>query len=338
MIGGERQALTTALGVWLAAVAAMALGAQDPWWAAISAWMIANPDRDALLLKSVLRFFGTVIGCVIGYNAGLMLEGQPVGQALFLFAVNMFGMLMRFRSRFFYAWLLAAITIDMAMVGSIQSPATLYSFVIMRGSEITIGIVAGLAAALVLGRDVHGPPAKPPPPAPSRMEEFHAAIIAGLMPLAILCAWSLFDLPSLLQIMVTVGAIFDRDIVAMRVKGGQRLLGCMLGGSIGLAAVAFGLDAFVPWSLVFLAALIALAHIHHGRHSNTYVGTQGGLALILAMVTGAGAPDTIAPVVERIAGMVCGVVLLLVVVTVMRPVLERLLPLRPDPAPPSAAL
>jgi uncharacterized membrane protein YccC len=44
-----------------------------------------------------------------------------------------------------------------------------------------------------------------------------------------------------------------------------------------------------------------------------YVGTQGGVAFILTLVTGIGPPDTIMPAVSRIAGMLCGVGILLFV-------------------------
>ena len=67
---------------------------------------------------------------------------------------------------------------------------------------------------------------------------------------------------------------------------------------------------------------MALAHLYHGRSGYSYVGLQGGFAFILAMVTGLGPPDTIEPVVERVAGMLIGVVILLAVVAVLRPALQ----------------
>jgi uncharacterized membrane protein YccC len=332
MIGGERQGLVAAVGVWLAAVAAFWIGVDDPWWAAISAWVVANPDRQALTLKSGMRLAGTFAGGVLGYQLALLIEGQAVLQALVLFAAGTVGTLMRFRSRFGYAWLLGTITISMAVIGSIQDPATLHAFVVFRCTEIGVGVLAALAAALVLGRDVHGPPAAPATPAPSRLEEWHAALIGGLMPVAILLAWSAFDLPSLLQIVVSAVVVIDRDVAVMRVKGLQRILGCLLGGVTGLLFAAGGFTGFFPWSVVFIGGMLALAHLHHGRGAHTYVGTQGGFAFILAMVTGPGPPDTIEPVVQRLAGMLCGVVLLLVVVAVARPFLEWLVPKLPAAA------
>jgi uncharacterized membrane protein YccC len=335
MIGGERQALVAAVGCWLAAVLAFWAGTSDPWWAAISAWVIANPNRDALVLKSGMRVAGTLIACVVGYQIALAIEGQPVAQALVLAGVCMGGMVMRFRSRFDYAWLLGAITIGMAIVGSILSPATLHEFVVFRGLEICIGVFAGMASSLVLGVSQEEKPKGFAPGDPSeKLEAFHAALVTGAALLTALTLWSWYDLPSLLQIVVSILAVIDRDIAVMRAKSFQRVLGCLVGGSAGLAITAMGVSSFFVWSVLFVGGMMALAHLYHGRSAYSYVGLQGGFAYILAMVTGLGPPDTIDPVVERIAGMLIGVVILLAVVAVLRPALlaHRAAVLAPPPA------
>jgi uncharacterized membrane protein YccC len=335
MIGGERQALVAATGCWLAAVLAFWVGTSDPWWACISAWVVANPNRDALVLKSGMRVAGTLIACVVGYNLALVLEGQPVAQALVLAMVCMGGIIMRYRSRFDYAWLLGAITVAMALVGSMTAPATLYDFVVNRGLEICIGVFAAMVASLVLGENL---PEKPkgfaPGAAEERLEALHAAIIAGAALITAMTLWSWYDLPSILQIVVSILAVLDRDIAVMRAKSLQRVAGCLVGGSAGLAITAAGVSSFFVWSILFVGGLVALAHLYHGRGGYSYVGLQGGFAFILAMVTGLGPPDTIEPVVERVAGMLIGVVILLAVVAILRPALTAHRDAVLAPAPP----
>ena len=73
----RQQMVATAISCWLATVAAFALHLENSWWAAISAWIIGNIDRSALLQKGILRIFGTILGCVIG----LQLTGFLVGEA-----------------------------------------------------------------------------------------------------------------------------------------------------------------------------------------------------------------------------------------------------------------
>ena len=57
----------------------------DPWWAAISAWVIANPDKSSLWQKGVLRIIGTIAGCILGYELSTQLEGKPIAQAICFF-------------------------------------------------------------------------------------------------------------------------------------------------------------------------------------------------------------------------------------------------------------
>jgi uncharacterized membrane protein YccC len=64
---------------------------------------------------------------------------------------------------------------------------------------------------------------------------------------------------------------------------------------------------------MLIAGVFLFALIHHSTSRWAYVGTQGGVAFILALVTGLGPPDSIMPAVNRIAGMLCGVGILLCV-------------------------
>jgi len=322
MIGGERQALVDAAGCWLAAVLAIWAGTPDPWWAAISAWVIASPNRDALVLKSGMRVAGTLIACVLGYHIALVVEGQPLAQALVLAAVGMGGMMMRYRSRFDYAWLLGTITIAMAIVGSITSPATLHQFVVFRGLEICIGVFAGMASSLVLGVSRAETPKGFAAGEPEqRLEAFHASAITGAALLAAMLLWSWYALPSPLQIVISILAVIDRDLAVMRIKSAHRLTGCLIGGGAGIVITMTGVSSFFVWSVLFVGVMMALAHLYHGRGPYSYIGLQGGFGFILAMVTGLGPPDTIAPVLERVGGMVIGVVILLGTAAVLRPVL-----------------
>jgi uncharacterized membrane protein YccC len=69
--------------------------------------------------------------------------------------------------------------------------------------------------------------------------------------------------------------------------------------------------------------MFMLAHIHHGDARTAYIGTQGGLVFIMALVTGLGPAATILPVVDRLAGMFIGIVVLVGFVALVRPVLAR---------------
>jgi uncharacterized membrane protein YgaE (UPF0421/DUF939 family) len=76
-----RQSLITGVSCWLATMAAFALHLDNPWWAAISAWVISSPDKSAFWQKGIMRILGTIAGCVLGYELAAQLEGRPVAQA-----------------------------------------------------------------------------------------------------------------------------------------------------------------------------------------------------------------------------------------------------------------
>jgi hypothetical protein len=64
---------------------------------------------------------------------------------------------------------------------------------------------------------------------------------------------------------------------------------------------------------MLVGGIFLFSLLHHSVSRWAYVGTQGGVALIIALVSGFGPPDSILPAVNRIAGMLCGVGVLLCV-------------------------
>lgn len=320
-----RQALATALSCWVAAVAAFVLQLTDPWWAAISAWVIAQSDRDALLAKSLLRIIGTIAGAFVGYQLALLVEGLPLHEALAFAAIGGVSAWGRFTSRFSYAWLLGGVTATLILASALVSPASLETAAYYRTYEVILGI---LAATVVCG--MLAPP-------PERLQELladrlqvvtapepalappTAAVVAALTLALAPVAWSIFDVASLAQIAVSIIMVLDRDVFTLRMRGRQRLAGCMLGGAVGLLIAGLSITSFLVWSVALVLALFAMATVHHGARPYSYVGTQGGFALLLALVTGPGPPDTIEPVLDRLAGMLAGVGLMMVVSFLLEP-------------------
>jgi hypothetical protein len=80
----------------------------------------------------------------------------------------------------------------------------------------------------------------------------------------------------------------------------------------------FSVHSLVIWSLFLAGGIVCLSRLHLGKGAWSYVGTQGGVAFIVALVTGDQPPDSILPVVNRIAGMISGVVILNVICMFVR--------------------
>jgi hypothetical protein len=83
--GGRRgtDALAAALSVALAALAALFLHSDEPWRAAISAWMITRSPLAAALSRGIMRIVGSAAGATI---AVITLDLSPTTHRRFAFA------------------------------------------------------------------------------------------------------------------------------------------------------------------------------------------------------------------------------------------------------------
>jgi uncharacterized membrane protein YccC len=315
----------TALACWVAATLAFALHLDNPWWAAISAWVVANPERHALLEKAANRILGTVIGCVTSYWLGACIEGRPVLQTAAMCVIAAIGVYGRFRSAHSYAWIIGAVGGLAILSTSLETPGEIYRFAVFRTCEVICGVVAATFIELLLYRERTPTDSKSAAqsskafaPTMDHSAALRLAIVGGVAIMLIPILWSWLNLPSLPQIVISCLVVLDRDGTTTQFRGLQRILGCLAGGAFGILTVRMGPDSFFIWSVMLIAGVFLFSLLHHSTSRWAYVGTQGGVAFILALVTGIGPPDSIVPAVNRIAGMLCGVGILLCVCFVFR--------------------
>ncbi len=105
-----RFATATALSVALATVAAIALHADDVWWAAISGFMSSQTTRPASIQRAILRITGTFAGACAALLVIPWIAGDHVACCLFIFATASVGALGGMVSRHPYAWLFFGVT------------------------------------------------------------------------------------------------------------------------------------------------------------------------------------------------------------------------------------
>jgi uncharacterized membrane protein YccC len=317
-----RRGLAAASAVVGAVLAALLLGLPDPWWAAISAWVLAGPDRHQMLVKAGQRVIGTVLGLVLGLLAAGLSRDQPALLLLFLFCIGAGGTYARHMAGAPYAWLLGAITATMVVVQAAASPAGLFDFALNRTAEILTGVAcASLAALLILPATPGAAAATPPPPTPQELRG--VTLIGGLTGVVVLLLWSAFDLPQPLQMTISALAVLDRDLGTVNHRGRQRALGCLLGGLYGLAAMVLSDGSLMLWLGGLGIGIFLFSVLHQGGGPSAYVGTQGGLGVIISLVAGPGPPASIVPAAERLIGVALGVATLvmvsMLVMRVMRP-------------------
>jgi uncharacterized membrane protein YccC len=318
MDGITRQGLITGFACLFATLIAIAANLDQPYWAAITAYMVANVDPSALATKAVLRVAGTVVGCVLGYAVGIMIEGFPVLQALVMFVTAAVGTYWRFRSRYSYAWILGAVSILMLIATSITEPTELHDFAWYRFYEILTGVVVATLFSFAFTPPAHLRLA-PAVVTVSHEVARHQALSAGVSIVLIAWLWSVFNLPSLLQVMITSLVVVSADIAGTRLRGLQRIMGCILGGCLGLLVIIIDAANFWWWAFALTAGVFLAGRLHLSPHPHAYVGTQAGLAFLVTLINGSGPPDSIEAPINRLTGIVIGVAIMTIVSWVMAP-------------------
>lgn len=305
-----QHALATTAGVVGAVFAALVAGFENPYWAGLSALVIANSDRDELFTKGFLRIAGTFAGVFLGYLAAQALEGLPIAQAFAAMVAAAIGIYGRLRSAYGYAWFYGGITFLLVIVASMTEPTELYGFATNRCFEIVTGVIAATLANWTLapnaggGAHLVGHPSGVDPADARRL-----AFAAALGTLAILLAWTLLSLPSLVQVIVSSLIVVDANPLATRHRGAQRIIGCVIGGAAGLVVIGIDATGFLWWTAALALGIYFSARVHLGGTANAYIGTQSAVAYLITLVD-SGPPPTIGPPVGRLVGIVLGVALM----------------------------
>jgi hypothetical protein len=240
-------------------------------------------------------------------------------------------MSMRFRSQFSYAWIIGSATAFILVVLDLADPGSIYETAQYRLYEIISGVVAAWLCARVLrpllglssqGKETEAISAGSSislTPSELRM----LIVVGGSVPLITTLLWSWLHLPSLVQAIATALVTLDRNVAKAQIRVTQRVLGCVLGGAVGLVAADLATSSLFAWSVILFGGIFLFSWLHLSTGPFSYVGTQAGVAFILAIVTGNNPPDTIGPVIGRIAGMTGGVLVVGSVCFVLKAWTER---------------
>jgi uncharacterized membrane protein YccC len=339
------KALGAALSVALALVVALVLHSDEPWWAAISAWMVTGISLGDALPKAVMR----IVGSTAGAAAAVMILGlfayDPLPFCLCLFAMAWTGLFCFAKSPHGYAWLIAAITGNLVMLMALDQPQTAFTIAVNRVADVTIGTAAALLVTYLLPAvpDVSGTrPATSTSPFPllfwsrRHAREFDQWVRENWLLILHACRGGLtvMVLPLLLnwlaplgssQLAVTSVAVMAIPTTAASEPDGRvvveravhRLIGCALGALLGLLFL-YGVGENLPVLLLLLMAGIWLAsQIQSGNTGVGYVGSQAGIAFLLSMIQSQGPPVSPFPGIDRFAGIMAGLSVLLIITMAM---------------------
>ena len=351
------EAAEAAASVTLAVLVALALHADDPWWAGISAFVVSKAAFSEAVSRGIMRVAGSVVGAITALVVLRLFVYQSVPFCLSLFVLSFIGMFGFVCSRFGYAWVVGTVTACLVMLMSLDQPASAFNTALNRVAEVAIGTIASL---IVCGlspdpADADAAPAaallEPPPLAfwrrdygarlarwaPGKEALMLHACRGGLtvMLMPALADWLAPQSPVTMGItvvmvmMIPTTAILHSDSRTIIERSAHRLIGCLLGALAGLACLAFVGSDFLLWIVLIPPGIWLCSQIQTGTTGLSYIGTQAMFAYLMSMVQGLGPPDTISPGFERLIGVMGGLSVLFVVTLIL-----SLIPLsRPMPAP-----
>ena len=96
-----------------------------------------------------------------------------------------------------------------------------------------------------------------------------------------------------------------------------RLVGCALGALLGLFCLHWVGSDFLLWLLLLTAGVWLSSQIQSGSTGIGYIGTQAGLAFLLSMIQDQGPPLSPIPGLDRFAGIMAGLSVLLVITMII---------------------
>ena len=104
------EAAEAAASVTLAVLAALALHADDPWWAGISAFVVSKAAFSEAVSRGIMRVAGSVVGAIAALIVLRLFVYQSLPFCLSLFVLSCIGMFGFACSRFGYAWVVGTVT------------------------------------------------------------------------------------------------------------------------------------------------------------------------------------------------------------------------------------
>jgi uncharacterized membrane protein YccC len=345
--GRAPRCAAAAVAVALATALALAVHVDDAWWAAISAFMCSQATAPASVQKGILRILGTAVGAGVALLLSPWLAGDEAALSLALFVLSTAGMLGMLVTSHGYAWLLGAVTADMVLLTLLSDPMSAIAVGVDRTAEVIIGTVAAMLVAILVGPDADAAEISPAPGWSNLLDAqwpaVRHALRAGLSVTLVPSVWRWLDLPSLSQTAITVVAVMAvptlsneaaTDQQKMTERAMHRILGCLVGGIAGLGCLALSVDTFLPWILMLAAGIWIAAHVQASERGIGYVGTQAAVVFISMLLQGSGPPASIVPGVERLAGIIGGLLILLAVSVLTAPsVKPRAVLLVSEPSP-----
>jgi uncharacterized membrane protein YccC len=145
-------AIKTLIGGGLALWLALRWGLEQPAWALMTAFIVAQPLSGMVLQKGLARLLGTLVGTIMSVVFMGIFAQTPwlflLALALWLGLCTASSTLLR--SAWSYSFVLAGYTVAIIALPAIAHPLTVFDQAVARCTEISLGIVCATASSALL--------------------------------------------------------------------------------------------------------------------------------------------------------------------------------------------
>ncbi|WP_426437528.1 FUSC family protein [Bradyrhizobium genosp. P] len=314
--------LECSLSVLLAIVFAHVLGATNASWAAYSGYMVMRGHVAESTLRGVLRILGTCAGAGLAITLAPLVIDHLAGQVLASVIVGGTTLYAALTARRAYAWLFVGLTFEMILLDKIQHPdLAVTAFALTRVVEVVAGTSACVIVSALSTLTARRRWPAPPQTAAAQFgwhpdAARHAA--QGAVALGLLPCLALFRLPEPAQSSITIMAVMLVPVATVGRSGLvpvsrrmiYRTVGCVAGG---LFAALILLASHGHAAILILSTFVGVIlgrHIENGGTAIAYSGTQFVLVMLVVLVPDSYAHPRIDPALERLAGILMGLVVL----------------------------
>ncbi|RZT31270.1 FUSC family protein [Cupriavidus agavae] len=136
------------LALWIA----MYLGLPRPYWAMGSVYVVAHPLTGATRSKALYRVLGTLIGAAAGVVMVPALVNSPplLMAAVAIWVACLLYVALMHRTPRSYLFMLAAYTLPLVALPSVDNPGGIFELAVARSEEICLGILCAAVVGAVL--------------------------------------------------------------------------------------------------------------------------------------------------------------------------------------------
>jgi len=322
----------------LAVYVAHWMGLGQIWWAAICAFSLSGLDLKTAVNQGAQQIAGTIFGVALGWVLSQYVASEI---RLFVFSitcVSAAGLYLATSRTTGFMWVLGT-ALAIFMIAAVHAQTEKHPLAVVE--DLCANAVLGTAAywmisalshgvRLVCGRSNGVADAAPSGPSVTSSDRTLSRVrhtVAGATTLSILAYLAYrYPLDGFAQAMTTalVTLVVPLDVrgawslYAVVLRMCHRLLGCLFGSIIVLAAMPFTAGHMLYCMIALCISIWLACHLRFGNLNVSYVGTQLGAVVILAFVHDTvWLNDEVAVAYDRLIGVASGIAVLAVVLALI---------------------